>query len=129
MTTGIKDVDLKILSELDDMSLLNFCKTSTYGKKLCENEIFWFNRTLSKYGKVEKNPKRSWKNLYLKLTYYLDKYTKRRALIELVKNVNKNLDLIKIIISFIEDKEEKRKAISRITGDKNLIKFLEKKIN
>ena len=128
MTTGVKDVDLKILSELDDMSLLKFCTTSKYAKKLCEDEIFWLNRTLSKYGRLEKNPKRTWKNLYLKLTYYLDKYTKTRALVELVKSVNKNLDLIKIIISFIEDKEEKRKAISRITGDKNLIKFFEEKM-
>ena len=129
MTTGIKDLDLKILSELDDASLLNFCQTSTYGKKLCENETFWFNRTLQKYGKVEKNPKRTWKNLYLKLAYYLDKYTESKSVEELAKTGMQNLDLIKIILSFITDKETKRIAIGRggeesaKRGDMELTKF------
>jgi hypothetical protein len=74
--SGIKDVDLKILSELDDETLLNFCITSQYGKELCKDESFWRNRLIKQYPDSFsfKNPERTWKSWYLNLTYFLNKY-------------------------------------------------------
>jgi ankyrin repeat protein len=74
--SGIKDVDLKILSELDDETLLNFCITSQYGKQLCKDESFWRNRLIKQYPDSVsfKNPERTWKSWYLNLTYFLNKY-------------------------------------------------------
>ena len=74
--TQIRDVDLKILSELDDRDLLNYCKTHKYGNELCNNEDFWRNRLQAKFPGAEKykSPKRTWKNYYLKIIYYLNKY-------------------------------------------------------
>ena len=74
--SGIKDVDLKILSELDDETLLNFCVTNKYGSQLCQDEMFWRNRLTAKYPDSLnfKDPKRTWKSWYLNLTYFFDKY-------------------------------------------------------
>ena len=71
--TGQKDADLIILSNLDDRSLLSFCSTSQYGRTLCQNETFWRNRFLNKFGKHFKSPNRTWKDFYLKVVYYFDK--------------------------------------------------------
>ena len=91
--TGNRDVDLKILAELDDDSLLNFCQIKNqYVKKLCTNEYFWINRLYKVFGKVAKSQTRkTWRNLYLSLVYYTDKY--------LNKPNYENYDLIKEIAS------------------------------
>ena len=71
--TGKRDADLIILSNLDDRSLLNFCRASklnTYSSKLCDNENFWRNRFLSKYNEQEITQGRRWKNFYLSLLSY-----------------------------------------------------------
>ncbi len=66
--TGFKDVDLKILSDLEDVDLFKICSKG-YGKEgldvknsyihhLCSNETFWRNRSMkfnSKYKKKEKH--------------------------------------------------------------------------
>lgn len=74
--TKIRDVDLKILSELSDRDLLNFCKTHKYGNDLCNNEDFWRNRVEIKFlgASQYKSPNRTWKNFYLKIIYYLNKF-------------------------------------------------------
>ena len=59
MITKNKDTDFIIMMKLDDKSLLNYCLTDKSGKKLCDNEDFWRNRTHKIYGDVEKNPNRN----------------------------------------------------------------------
>ena len=94
----IKDVDLKILSELDDNDLLSFCKLNVENKyvyKLCNDENFWRDRTLKKFGKVEKNENRSWKQLYLKIVYYKDKFNRAENILATLSTKGmKDLDLI-----------------------------------
>ena len=72
--TEIKDVDLLILSKLDDRDLLNFCMTSKYGKYLCKNEDFWRNRFMKKYSdKVKyRDISKTWKHFYLGLISLTD---------------------------------------------------------
>lgn len=70
----IVDVDLKIMSDMDDRTLLEFCQTHKYSRELCNNELFWKKRLSRKYGIFNKNEDRTWKQFYLKIIYYLDKY-------------------------------------------------------
>ena len=47
--TGVKDIDFKILEELDDSNLTNVCVVNTYLNDICKDETFWRNRLLNKY--------------------------------------------------------------------------------
>ena len=75
--TPIKDVNLEIMAKMDDKTLLNVCATNKYAKELCQNESFWRNRFLKKYGEMAANrkpEKRSWKNHYMKIIIILNSY-------------------------------------------------------
>lgn len=73
-----KDMVLKIMSQMNDEDLLNFCKTNNQrdaeGVLYCNNEEFWKNRFIQKYGKTEKDKSRTWKNFYKVVKYYADKF-------------------------------------------------------
>jgi hypothetical protein len=68
--TGAKDTNLMILSNLDDSDLFNLCRTNKSIFKLCQNDSFWMNRLIEKYGSILKiNPNLKhqeikWKELY-----------------------------------------------------------------
>ncbi len=72
--SGIKDVDLKILSELNDRDLFSFCLADKAVNKMCKDENFWRNRFVSRFGQIEKPD--NWRNYYLKVVSILDKYSK-----------------------------------------------------
>ncbi len=95
----IRDVDLKILSELDDRDLLNYCKTHKYGSELCNNEDFWRNRVQIKFpGAVKiKSSNGTWKNFYLKMVYYSDRYRNNDdAMFEAVRK--NDMDMIQFFV-------------------------------
>lgn len=78
MTTPIKDVNLKILSELDDRSLFNFCLANKDINEMCKDDFFWRNRFLNRFGEVAAGYKlenRNWRNHYLKVASDLSKYS------------------------------------------------------
>lgn len=65
--TGIKDVDLKIISQLEDHEIGKVCQANKYVSRLCEDESFWLNRLLTKHSKHEIKQLRgslSYKDLY-----------------------------------------------------------------
>jgi hypothetical protein len=76
--TNIKDVDLKILSELDDKSLFRACRSNKYLFRICNAEpSFWRNRYTAKYGEMAAKYKpedRSWKNHYMQTVIDLDRF-------------------------------------------------------
>ena len=75
--TGIKDVDLKIFSELDDISLLRVCSVNkNIRNHVCKDEIFWKNRFIEKNAIQYKPENRSWKNYYLQVLIDLDRFSK-----------------------------------------------------
>lgn len=63
--TGVKDVDLLILMQLDDKSLFRTCKVNKYVNELCKNEDFWRNRFQNKFGKSAKPEDKTWRNYYI----------------------------------------------------------------
>ena len=93
----IKDVDKKILAELDDKSLLEFCKTNRYGSELCRDELFWKGRFINRFGRVDKNEWRSWKDFYLNVVFYMDKY-RNQALARISMKGIRNLDIINFLL-------------------------------
>ena len=71
MLTGNKDVDRKILNELEDKDLVNLCQVNKKAKSLCNDQVFWMNRVFQRFGyvggdilrKFKKN--RSWSEYYI----------------------------------------------------------------
>ena len=108
--TKIRDVDLKIMSELDDKSLLSFCQVSKYGNQLCKNETFWRNRLSHKYGEEIlsfKSPERTYRDFYLNIVYYTNKYPNNifaSAQVTLLDGV-KNVDLFNYFKSLLPENE------------------------
>ena len=65
--TGNKDVDFKIMENMDDKTLLNFCLTNKYISALCNYDPFWRRRFSDRIGYgVLKPTDMSWKKYYLK---------------------------------------------------------------
>ena len=73
--TEMKDIDLKILYEIENIKdLLNLCSTNKYLYNLC-NEDFWKRKALDLGGDETvkyKNKKESWKNHFLKMVIDLE---------------------------------------------------------
>lgn len=88
--TGLSATDILILQNLSDKDLTSVCTVNTYLHNLCDNESFWLNRVLHRFGElgsgVEIREKYipdgvSWKDYYLWLSGLLD------SPIEMVKNL------------------------------------------
>ena len=85
LLTGLIDTDFKILSELDDKSLLNICRLSTensYIRQLCSTKRhdFWKKRLESRFGpkvlQYVSSPEQedAYAKFYLSYIYYIHKY-------------------------------------------------------
>lgn len=77
--TGIKDLDLIILSKLSDNDLLNACLSNKYIYNICNSDNFWRDRIVKKYGEsyLEYKPIYSnWKNYYMRIIIDQEKIRK-----------------------------------------------------
>jgi hypothetical protein len=121
--TKIPDVDLKIMEDMDDRTLLEFCQVSKYTRELCKNELFWKKRLIRNYGEFNKNRDRTWKQFYLKIIYYLDKYPiLDNALYYISIEGIKNLDLVKFFL--VRGANINRGLLgAAVGGHKNLVEF------
>ncbi len=61
------------LHDLDDKTLLNFCKSGKSANSLCR-ETYFKNRTMNRYPEtvVFKNQQITWRQHYLEIVYYVD---------------------------------------------------------
>ncbi len=72
MLTGNKDVDRKLLNNLEDEDLVNFCLVDKKANSLCNDQVFWMNRVFLKFGYVGGNilrkykKNRTWSEYYIK---------------------------------------------------------------
>ena len=86
MFTGIRDLDLEILSKLDDRELGRICSTDKYFRQLCTNEDFWRNRVVKRFGKYlgdletinsfRTKYSYTWRKYYISLVDFLEKVIK-----------------------------------------------------
>ena len=49
LLTGVKDLDMKILNELDDVDLVKMCQTNRAADSICTDQSFWLNRIMTKF--------------------------------------------------------------------------------
>ena len=111
---GVKDVDLKILQELNDIELGKVCSTNKAINNICKDESFWMNRTLNKFsvvlGNIEKireykeKSNLSWRNYYISLINFIDTlystsdhFSDRT---EYLKNISEDKKIIDIFIHY-----------------------------
>ena len=47
--SGTRDIDYKILNELNDVDLVNICQTNKRADEYCKDQMFWMNRILFKF--------------------------------------------------------------------------------
>jgi len=88
--SGIKDVDLLILMILEDADLFKICLLNKYFNSLCNDEYFWYNRIVKKYGKdvANKNINKKWKKYYLNiLNNSINLYKKYPDILEITKQL------------------------------------------
>lgn len=149
--SGNKNVDHLILDKLDDKSLLNFCISNPkdlYLKKICNDEDFWKNRFIKIFGKQRtfyKSERRTWKDYYLKIIFYLDKHNLYKDIgneinpdaeetdifRDLASGGMKNKDLINFFTSYVryaismKNKDLLKGAME--TGDREWIKYFQRK--
>ena len=111
MLTGFRDTDLLIMNQLNDRDLLSYCQTDKIG--VCKNEDFWRNRFIKIHGEEAakfKNKDRSWKDYYLAVIYYREKYTDSKAVEEAARK--DHMDLFLFFSQFLKDRERVIAAIS-----------------
>ena len=71
MLTGIKDLDFKILNELDDHELYDICIINRKSVEVCNDENFWRNRFMTRFAPDILNAKpndMTWKDYYIELS-------------------------------------------------------------
>ena len=71
MLTGNKDVDRKILNELEDVDLMKACQVYKHAHSICKDQVFWMNRVFQRYNYVPSDVlrkykgERSWSDYYI----------------------------------------------------------------
>ncbi len=76
LLTGRKDINMKILNDLDDKDLVNICQVNKKANEICRDQVFWMNRVFSRFPQVDRDKlrnnkgDRSWSDYYI---YYLRK--------------------------------------------------------
>jgi len=120
--SGIRDVDLKILQELEDHEISKVCSVNKYVAKLCEDESFWLNRLLKKYDIetiFEMKENLTYKNLYRYL--FFDRKTGLNVAIQ-----TDNLDLFKQIYNSSDENDDLQYQYDQIgkDGSLNILAYL-----
>ena len=74
--TGVQEIDLTILLQLDDISLTNVCQIDTYVKDLCQDENLWRIRSEKYFSSRlnEINPNISYRQNYINFVRYPSPY-------------------------------------------------------
>ena len=72
MLTGVKDLDLLILIQLDDQNLVNVCKTNTTINELCNDQNFWLQRIMKMFPYLDLDILNRYKNGRSWSQYYIE---------------------------------------------------------
>lgn len=93
MLTGNKDLDTVVLYRTDDISLKTLCLTNKYFYNMIDNDMFWLNRLLFKYGLpiyvMDNYRKTYWRNYYIDLSTDINKCIDMKQLMILSLNENR----------------------------------------
>ena len=50
--TGIKDLDMNIILQLEDTELPRVCAVNRYVNEICQSDAFWYKRLINRIAKV-----------------------------------------------------------------------------
>ena len=50
--TGVKDVDMEIILQLEDTELPRVCAVNKYVNEICQSDAFWYKRLINRIAKV-----------------------------------------------------------------------------
>lgn len=71
MLSGIKDVDMIILNNLDDVDLVKTCQVNKKADQICNDQSFWFNRIRIKFPQIDVKILRKYKGDRSWSEYYI----------------------------------------------------------
>ena len=63
--TGIKDVDMNIILQLEDRELPRVCAVNKYVNEICESDAFWYRRLINRITKVRDDNLSKYKKLII----------------------------------------------------------------
>ena len=131
--SGLKDVDLKIFSELNDRDLFSFCLADKYINKMCKDEHFWRNRFISRFGRVESPKKLSWRKYYLTIISTLDYQNELISLMEkdllpfFSNNDLNQMNSLKVSINQLNN--DSKNTLELISSQSELIALMERNLS
>ena len=63
--TGVRDVDMEIILQLEDKELPRVCAVNKYVNEICQSDAFWYRRLLNRITKVRDDNLSKYKKLIL----------------------------------------------------------------
>ena len=81
LLTGVRDLDMKILNELEDVDLVKMCQMNRAAKTICTDQNFWLNRILTKFPYLSLDILNKYKGDRTWSEYYIEDL--RRSLLDL----------------------------------------------
>ncbi len=130
MLTGNKDVDRKILNELDDVDLVNVCQVNKKAQSLCNDQVFWMNRVFDRFGYVggdvlrKYKGNRSWSEYYIQDLRKINKDNANDVVVD--ESINGRLDLVIIALKFDVNSDYIHIAVREAarSGHLDVVKYL-----
>lgn len=61
--TGLKDVDMEIILQLDDRDLPRVRRVNKYVNEICQSDAFWYKRLINRITKIMKDNFSKYKDL------------------------------------------------------------------
>jgi ankyrin repeat protein len=134
MLTNVKNLDFKLLNQLDDRSLVNVCLTNKQAKEICDDQDFWLQRILIKFPYIPLEVFRKNKGDRTWSEYYIDDLRKinkqNKELVLTVEAKNGRLDYVMIALNSGVDIHTENDFALRHASDEghlDVVKFLVEK--
>ena len=118
-----KDIISLLVNELEDKDLFEFSKISKRGNRISDHEHSWMNRIIRYYPKAFKlkNKERKWKDYYLQIVNYMEKYNLNDAMAMGAKGGHK--ELVEFFIEKGADEWNEGMEYAARGGHKDLVDF------
>ena len=73
---GLKELDQKVLDNLEDKDLVNYCRINQAANRVCNDQTFWFNRLQSRFPQIDlevmaKVKTGSWSDVYIQMVQFV----------------------------------------------------------
>ena len=129
--TPQKDVNLKILENLNDRDLLNYCRAGRGNqavRRLCSDEGFWRRRTLQRFENIRMEPGTTWREYYMyRLSHEIvvkEVHPGVRTEVIIDKNSPYMLGLLQKVKEMAKEMEVENKMKLKLKSDDEILRLL-----